>query len=181
MYNYHTHTHTHRWAALEALATDRRETLTAALEKATHFNDDWKKLVAWLSDMESKVFTEWKPCALPETCAADFTKHQVSLCLYLCCHHGFSSFSPPPSIHLSLSPPSITPSLPSLHQQVLAAEMEAHSGDVEALQLAGEEVKDQGTPEEQRMVDRWVSDVSQRWEGLKLELEEKQVSPPPLG
>ena len=78
----HTHTHiythhTHRWEALKDLAAKRRSILVAALDKAKHFHDNWKQQVDWLDDAEKKAYAEWKPCALPETCEAEITKHQV--------------------------------------------------------------------------------------------------------
>ena len=68
-----------RWEVLQSLASQRREALTDALEKATDFNDNWKTEVDWLSEAERVAYADWKPCGLPETCEADTTKHQVSM------------------------------------------------------------------------------------------------------
>lgn len=67
----------YRWESLKAQASSRRGTLEEALGRAKDFNDHWKTLVDWLADAERRAYTDWRPCALPETCQADITKHQV--------------------------------------------------------------------------------------------------------
>lgn len=68
---------TYRWESLKAQVTGRRGALEEALERAKGFNDHWKDLIDWLADAERRAYTDWKPCALPETCQAEITKHQV--------------------------------------------------------------------------------------------------------
>lgn len=62
---------------MKAQVTGRRGALEKALERAKGFNDHWKDLIDWLADAERRAYTDWKPCALPETCQAEITKHQV--------------------------------------------------------------------------------------------------------
>ena len=60
--NIHTHTHTH---------TDGKsgERIPWQLEAAGG--------LLWFADAEKKTYAEWKPCALPESCEAEITNHQV--------------------------------------------------------------------------------------------------------
>ena len=72
---------TYRWESLKAQAAGRRGTLEEALERAKNYNEHWKSLIDWLADAERRAYADWKPSALPETCQADITKHQVRITL----------------------------------------------------------------------------------------------------
>ena len=67
-----------RWESLKTQASERRGALEEAHERAKDFHDHWKELIDWLADAERRAYADWKPSALPETCQADITKHQVS-------------------------------------------------------------------------------------------------------
>lgn len=66
-----------RWESLKAQAAGRRGALEEALGRANNFHQHWKALIDWLADAERRAYADWKPCALPETCQAEITKHQV--------------------------------------------------------------------------------------------------------
>ena len=54
--------------------------------------------------------------------------------------------------------------------------MDSHKQPIEALKAEGDALKVQGSPEEQRIVDRWVEDTRKRYEDLKFTLDEREVS-----
>ena len=51
--------------------------LTAKTLTALDYAVQMTKQADWLNDAEKRAYSEWKPCALPETCMAEITKHQV--------------------------------------------------------------------------------------------------------
>ena len=53
--------------------------------------------------------------------------------------------------------------------------MNAQREPIEALKVKAESLKQYGTPEDCRMMDRWVGDVVKRYDDLQATLEEKQV------
>ena len=73
------------------LASDRNAVLVEAMEKTSDFHSSWKCEVGWLAEAETKAYTDWKPCGLPETCEADLLNHEVlytlidCVCMYKCC------------------------------------------------------------------------------------------------
>lgn len=84
----------YRWESLKAQAAGRRGALEEALERAKNFNDHWKALIDWLTDAERRAYADWKPCALPETCQAEITKHQVrqwhKVIKEVCCMNAYT-------------------------------------------------------------------------------------------
>ena len=47
------------------------------MEKTSDFHSSWKYEVGWLAEAETKAYTDWKPCGLPETCEADLLNHET--------------------------------------------------------------------------------------------------------
>ncbi len=54
--------------------------------------------------------------------------------------------------------------------------MENHEEPISQLEAEGEALKEQGSVEDQRVVDRWLGDILKRYEDLKFSLDEKEVS-----
>jgi len=59
--------------------------------------------------------------------------------------------------------------------QAFTEEVLSHREPIDALKSEAAGLKSQGSSDEGRMVDRWVSDVVERWEDLNGALEERQV------
>ena len=53
--------------------------------------------------------------------------------------------------------------------------MNSHEPQIEAVKAKGHALKSQGTPEDKKMVDRWVGDLVKRYEDLSFTLDEKDV------
>lgn len=65
----------------------------------------------------------------------------------------------------------------SLSPQSFVAEVKSHEDQIEAVKGKGAALKSQGTPEDKKMVDRWVGDLLKRYDDLNFTLEEKKVNP----
>jgi hypothetical protein len=51
----------------------------------------------------------------------------------------------------------------------------SHEAQIEAVKAKGHALKSQGTPEDKKMVDRWVGDLVKRYDDLSFTLDEKDV------
>ena len=54
-------------------------------------------------------------------------------------------------------------------------EILGYKPSIEALEVTAVELKKQGSPEEQGMVDRWLDSVHQRWQDVVGAMEERKV------
>ena len=54
-------------------------------------------------------------------------------------------------------------------------EVQSHEAGIEAVKTKGNALKSQGSPEDRKMVDRWVGDLLKRYDDLNFTLDEKDV------
>ena len=55
-------------------------------------------------------------------------------------------------------------------------DVKAHEAQIEVMRAKGNTLKIQGSPEDKKMVDRWIGDLLKRYDDLNFTLEEKKVS-----
>lgn len=60
--------------------------------------------------------------------------------------------------------------------QSFVAEVKSHEDKIESVRTKAAAVKSQGTPEDKKMVDRWVGDIIKRYDDLNFTLDEKEAS-----
>ena len=66
-------------------------------------------------------------------------------------------------------------SLPHSFTQHLLEEVKSHKAQIEAVKARGGALKEQGSPEDKKMVDRWIGDLLKRFDDLNFIMEEKKV------
>lgn len=59
--------------------------------------------------------------------------------------------------------------------QAFVEEVLSHEGQIEAVKERGLALKGQGTPEDRKMVERWLGDLLKRYDDLNFTLDEKNV------
>lgn len=60
--------------------------------------------------------------------------------------------------------------------QKFVEEVRSHEAQIEDVKVKGAALKAHGSPEDKKMVDRWVGDLLKRYDDLNFVLEEKKVS-----
>ena len=56
-------------------------------------------------------------------------------------------------------------------------DVRSHGPQIEEVKAKGSPLKAQGSPEDKKMVDRWVGDLLKRYDDLNYVMEEKKVKP----
>lgn len=74
-------------------------------------------------------------------------------------------YTPRPPVHIAICP----------YLQVFSDEVQSHEAEIEAVKAKGNALKSQGSPEDKKMVDRWVGDLLKRYDDLNFTLDEKNV------